>query len=95
MKVIDFIKRLEEIGYDENTELTFSCCDGNTGEFYNLKLNTEDDDGFYTTYKKNEINIEIDVDGCKDYVESKQYEANDALDKILDIINDYNLYYRK
>ena len=37
MKVIDFIKRLEEIGYDENTELTFSCCDENS-EFYYLNI---------------------------------------------------------
>ena len=34
MKVIEFVKRLEEIGYDENTELTFSCVDGDSGEFY-------------------------------------------------------------
>lgn len=47
MKVIEFIKRLEEIGYNENTELTFSCRDGETGEFYKLDLYTdEDSDGF-------------------------------------------------
>lgn len=70
MKVIDFIKRLNEIGYDENTELTFSCCDGETGEWYDLKLDTKNGDGFCygedlygTLYDKKEINIEIDVDG--------------------------------
>lgn len=75
MKVIEFIKRLNEIGYDENTELTFSCCDGNTGEFYKLDLYTdEDSDGFCYGedlcghfYNNDEINIEIYVDGCKEY----------------------------
>lgn len=104
MKVIDFIKRLEEIGYDENTELTFGCCDGDTGEWYELEIDTYDGDGFYygeslseDPYDKKEINIGIDVDGCTEYIKSKQhsYEANVALDKIVDIINYYNLNYRK
>lgn len=103
MKVIEFIKRLEEIGYDENTELTFSCCDGETGEFYKLDLYTdEDSDGFCYGedlyghfYNKDEINIEIDVDRCKEYVKSKQYEANEVLDSIPEAINDYNMMYRK
>lgn len=97
MKVIDFIKRLEEIGYDENTELTFSCIDVDTDDFYYLKLNTTDGDGFCYSknldgnpYDKKEINIELDVDGCKDYIEAKQYYANEALDKIERIVGDYN-----
>lgn len=102
MKVIEFIKRLEEIGYDENTELTFSCCDGETGEFYKLDFYTdEDSDGFCYgesldgyPYDKKEINIEIDVDGCNDYVESKQYESNEVLDRIAKIIDNYNVMYR-
>ena len=102
MKVIEFIKRLEEIGYDENTELTFSCCDGETGEFYKLDIYTdEDSDGFcygenldVDQYDNKEINIEIDVDRCNEYVESKQYEANEVLDRIAMIIADYNAMYR-
>lgn len=103
MKVIEFIKRLKEIGYNENTELTFSCCDGETGEFYKLDLYTdEDSDGFCYgedlyghLYNNDEINIEIDVDGCKEYIKSKQYEANEVLDSITEAINDYNEMYRK
>lgn len=34
MKVTEFIRKLLEIGYDENTELTFSCTDDETGEYY-------------------------------------------------------------
>ena len=102
MKVIDFIKRLEEIGYDENTELTFSCCDGDTGDFYYLNLDTIDNDGFCYgedldgyQYDKKEINIEIDVDGCKEYVESKQFLANEILDMIVATIDNYNIIHRK
>ena len=36
MKVVDLINKLNEIGYDENTELTFSCVDGNSGECYEV-----------------------------------------------------------
>ena len=96
MKVIEFIKRIEEIGYDENTELTFSCIDGDTGDFYYLKLDTTDDDGFYYgedldgyPYDNREINVAIDVDGCKDYINAKQYEANEVLNKIKRIIYEY------
>ena len=32
LKVMDLINKLNEIGYDEKTELTFSCVDGETGE---------------------------------------------------------------
>ena len=34
MKVVELIRKLQAIGYDENTELTFSCVDGETGEYY-------------------------------------------------------------
>ena len=44
MKVIDFIKRLNEIGYNENTELTFSCVDGDTGETYWLEPDNDSKD---------------------------------------------------
>ena len=37
----------------------------------------------------------IDVDGCKEYVESKQYLANEILDMIVATIDDYNAMHRK
>lgn len=36
MKVVNLINKLNEIGYDENTELTFSCVDGDSGECYDV-----------------------------------------------------------
>lgn len=101
MKVIDFIKRLEEIGYDENTELTFGCCDEN-GEFYYLNLDTLDGDGFCygedfdgCPYNKREINVGIDVEGCRDYIDSKKCLVHEVLDKISEIIDNYNVMYRE
>lgn len=92
MKVIDFIKRLEEIGYDENTELTLGCFDKN-GEFYYLKLDTLDGDGFCygedldgEAYDKKEINVGIDVEGCKEYIEARKHEVNDVLNKVSEIL---------
>ena len=38
LKVMDLINSLNEIGYDENTELTFSCVDGETGELHMEKI---------------------------------------------------------
>ena len=98
MKVIEFIKRLNEIGYDENTELTFSCIDGETGEWYDLKLDTKNGDGFCygealygVPYDKKEINIEIDVDGCEEYLGDKFYDVHDLLDTIEEMINEYKI----
>lgn len=34
LRVVELIKKLQEIGYDENTKLTFSCTDDETGEYY-------------------------------------------------------------
>lgn len=101
MKVVEFIKRLEEIEYDENTELTFGCCDEN-GEFYYLNIDALDGDGFYYgedfngyPYNKQEINIGIDVEGCRDYVDSKKHFAHEVLDRISEIIDNYNMMYRE
>ena len=41
MKVADLINKLNEIGYDENTELIFNCTDKTSGEFYDVPFLTE------------------------------------------------------
>ena len=100
MKVIDFIKRLNEIRYDENTELTFSCVDGDTGEVYWLKLDDDSKDNDCFWYGKdlsdglsNEINISINVDSS-DYFKDKLENTKmyDTLCKINDAMNEYYEY---
>lgn len=100
MKIVELINKLNEIGYDENTELTFSCVDGNTGEWYVLNINDYDGEcplgityGEYLTgeeYHNDIIDIELDVDGCKDYINNKiENIKNDIAEDISRVINDY------
>ena len=42
MKVVEFIKRLEELGYNENTEISFGIFDYN-GEWYDFAINEIED----------------------------------------------------
>lgn len=99
MRVIDFIKRLEEIGYNEYTELTFGCVDEN-GEFYYLNLDTkngdpfcygEDFDGY--PYDKQEINVGIDVEGNEEYMEVKRDDAYEILYRLEQILDEYSNKY--
>lgn len=100
MKVVELINKLNEIGYDESTELTFSCVDGNTGEWY--VLNIDDCDGEYPLgitygeyltgekYHNDIIDIGLDVDGCKEYIKDKiECTKIDIVEDILDAINKY------
>lgn len=42
-------------------------------------------------YDKKEINIEIDVDGCEEYLDDKFYDVHDLLDTIEETINEYKI----
>lgn len=98
MKVVDLINKLNEIGYDENTELTFSCVDGNTGEWYELNVDDEEYEMGITygeiltgeEYHNDKIDIGLDVDGCKEYIKDKiECTKIDIIDDILDVIGKY------
>ena len=73
LKVIDLINRLNEIGYDENTELVFGCVDGDTGSWYQVPFDRicygEEFTGH--PYCKDVINIDVDIDSAKGYAKSK------------------------
>lgn len=89
MKVVNLINKLNKIGYDENTELTFSCVDGDSGECYNIpfdeicfgeKLTGE-------PYHNDVIDIGLDVDSAKDYIKAKSDEyMNDMIDEIKKVL---------
>lgn len=70
IKVIDLINKLNEIGYNENTELTFSCVNGDTGEYYEIPFDEicfgENLTG--KPYNNDVIDIGLDVDSVKDYI---------------------------
>ena len=73
MTVADFINKLNEIGFDEKTELIFSCTDHDTGELYEVPF----DNIFYgeiltgSPYCNDVIDIEVNVDASKDYIRAK------------------------
>lgn len=93
MKVIDLINKINEIGYSENTELTFSCVDRNTGECYDIPFDEicygEDLTG--EPYHNDVIDIGLDVDNIKDYIQAKFEEyMNNMIDEITEVLNKYD-----
>lgn len=93
MKVVDFINKLNKIGYDENTELTFSCVDGNSGECYDIPFDRiscgEDLTG--NPYNKDVIDIGVDVDSAKGYIKAKSDEyMNGMIDEIKNVLSKHD-----
>lgn len=102
MKVVELINKLNEIGYDENTELTFSCVDGDSGEYYNLPF----DEIFLNIcfgesltgepYHNDAIDIGVDVDAAKDYIQAKaDGYMNDMINELKDVLNKHDPYRNK
>ena len=73
MRVAELIRKLKEIGYDENTELTFSCIDGETGEYYVIPFEeiTYWEELTGEPYDNDVIDIEVDVDSVEEYIKAK------------------------
>ncbi len=92
MKVVELIKKLNEIGYDENTELTFGFADGNTGEWYNAPFDeiTYGIDLTGEPYHNDVINIDVDVDSVEEYQKEKSDSAVESfVDEIQEVLNKY------
>lgn len=73
MRVAELINKLREIGYDENTELTFSCTDSETGEYYVIPFEelTFGEELTGEPYNNDVIDIAVDVDSAKEYIKAK------------------------
>lgn len=86
LKVMDLINKLNEIGYDKNTELTFSCVDGETGECYDIDFDeiTYGENLTGEPYCNDVIDIGIDVDSAKEYIQAKSESMLDNLINDLD-----------
>ena len=68
MKVVELIKKLNEIGYDENTELTFGVVDRENGNWYDAPFD-EINYGIDLTgepYHNDVINIDVDEEYQKE-----------------------------
>lgn len=92
MKVIEYIKKLNEIGYDENTELTFGFVNKENGTWYEAPFD-EINYGVDLTgepYHNDVINIDVDVDSVKGYKKEKSDSAvEEFVDKIQEVLNDH------
>lgn len=92
MKVIEFIKKLNEIDYDENTELTFGFVNKENGTWYEAPFD-EINYGVDLTgepYHNDVINIDVDVDSVKGYKKEKSDSAvEEFVDKIQEVLNDH------
>lgn len=90
LKVIDLVNKLNKIGYDENTELTFSCVDGETGECYTIDLDeiTYGEELTGQPYCNDVIDIGIDVDSAKEYIQAKsEIMVDDLIDDLNKVLN--------
>lgn len=92
MKVVELIKKLNEIGYDEDTELTFGFVDGNTGGWYVAPFD-DINYGIELTgepYHNDVINIDVDVDSVKEYQKDKaECAVIDIVEEMQDVLNKY------
>ena len=76
MKVVELIKTLNEIGYDENTELTFGFVNRENGNWYEAPFD--------------EINIDVDIDSIEEYRKEKADSAVESfVDEIQEVLNKY------
>ncbi len=92
MKVVELINKLNEIGYDEDTELTFGFADGNTGEWYKAPFDeiTYGIDLTGEPYHNDVINIDIDVDSVKEYQKDKaECAVIDIVEEMQYVLNKY------
>lgn len=92
MKVSELVRKLQEIGYDENTELTFGCTDGDTGEYYNIPFEeiTYGEDLTGEPYDNDCIDIEVNVDSAKEYIDAKvQTELEKQAQKVIKALENY------
>lgn len=90
MKVVELIKKLNEIGYDENTELTFGVVNRENGNWYEVPFD-EINYGIDLTgepYHNDVINIDVDVDSVGEYQKEKTDSAVESfVDEIQEVLN--------
>lgn len=94
MKVAELIIKLQEIGYDENTELTFSCTNGETGEYYVIPFEelTYGEELTGEPYNNDVIDIAVDVDSVEEYIKAKaESELEKQTQRVIRALEDCTL----
>ena len=94
MRVAELIRKLKEIGYDENTEFGFSCIDGETGEYYVVPFEqiTYEEGLTGEPYNNDVIDIEVDVDSVEEYIKEKaEVELEKQTQRVIKALEDCSL----
>ena len=95
MRVVELIRNLKEIGYDENTELRFSWIDGETGEYYTIPFEeiTYVEELTGEPYENDVIDIGVDVDSVEEYIKAKaEVELEKQTQRVIKALEDYSWY---
>lgn len=86
MRVVDFIKELERLGYTEETELSFGFINGAQGEYYECEVMSIDDED----RQCGEDVLIIEFEKPKEYIKSEVEIANIELrEDLLEVVNRY------
>ena len=86
MKVVEFIKKLEKLGYTEETELSFGFCNGCMGEYFECEIMSIDDED-----RQCGVNaLTVEFFKPEEYVQSEVEIANfDFKSKLIDLLSTY------
>lgn len=86
MKVVDFIKELERLGYTEETELSFGFINGEQGEYYECEVMSIDDED----RQCGEDVLIVEFEKPEEYIKSEVEIANIELrEDLLEVVNRY------
>lgn len=84
MKVIEFIAKLEQLGFNDETELSFGFLNGAQGEYYECNFKSIDDND-------REVGCDdliVEFEKPNDYIKSEVECANiDLREELLNVIN--------
>lgn len=84
MKVIDFIAKLQKLGFNDETELSFGFMNGALGEYYECNFRSIDDND----REVGQDDLIVELERPDEYIESEVQCANIKLrEELLDVIN--------
>lgn len=86
MKVKDFIAKLNDLGFTDDTELSFGFINGDQGEYYECEIRGIDDEDRESGYDDIIVEFNIPVD----YIKSEVQCTNIGLrEELVELINRY------
>lgn len=86
MKLIDFIEKLQELGYTNDTELSFGFLNNEQGEYYECEIMSIDDEDRELGYD----DIIVEFKKPLDYIKSELEITNiDLREELVNVVNKY------